>query len=163
MYKKKDLHDPDMHNGVISHLEPDILEFEVKWALGSITMNKAGEGDGIPAELFQILKNDAVKVLHSICQQIWKTHQWPQDWKMSVFISIPKKGNAKECSNYRTIALISHTSKVMHKILQARFQQYMNCGLPDVQAEFRKGRGTRDQIANIHWIIKKAREFQKNN
>ena len=163
MYKKKDLHDPDTHNGVISHLESDILECEVKWALGSITMNKAGEGDGIPAELFQILKNDAVKVLHSICQQIWKTHQWPQDWKMSVFISIPNKGNIKECSNYRTIALISHTSKGMHKILQARFQQYMNCGLPDVQAEFRKGRGTRDQIANIHWIIKKAREFQKNN
>ena len=163
MYKKKDLHDPDTHNGVISHLESDSLECEVKWALGSITMNKAGEGDGIPAELFQILKNDAVKVLHSICQQIWKTHQWPQDWKMSVFISIPNKGNIKECSNYRTIALISHTSKVMHKILQARLQQYMNCGLPDVQAEFRKGRGTRDQIANIHWIIKKAREFQKNN
>ena len=104
-----------------------------------------------------------MKVLHTICQQIWKTQQWPQDWKRSVFIPIKKKGNAKECSNYHTIALISHTSKVMHKILQARLQQYMNCGLPDVQAEFRKGRGTRDQIANIHWIIKKAREFQKNN
>ena len=125
-------------------------------------MNKAGEGDGIPVELFKTLKDDAVKMLHSICQQIWKTQQWPQDWKRSVSIPIPKKDNAKECSNYRTIALISHTSKVMHKILQARLQQYMNCGLPDVQAEFRKGRQTRDQIANIHWIIEKAREFQKN-
>ena len=113
-------------------------------------------------DLFQILKDDAVKVLHSIGQQIWKTQQWPQDWKRSVFIPIPKKGNAKECSHYCTTALISHASKVMHKILQARLQQYMNCGLPDIQAGFRKGRGTRDQIANIHWIIKKAREFQKN-
>ena len=119
-------------------------------------------GDGIPAELFQILKDDAVKVLHSICQQIWKTQQWPQDWKRSVFIPIPKKGNAKECSNYCTIALILHASKVMLKILQARLQQYMNRELPDVQAGFRKGRGTRDQIANICWIIEKAREFQKN-
>ena len=110
MYKKKDLHDPDTHNGVISHLESDILECEVKWALGSITTNKAGGGDGIPAELFQILKDDAVKVIHSIGQQIWKTQQWPQDWKMSVFIPISKKGNAKECSNYHTIALISHAS-----------------------------------------------------
>jgi len=159
---KKDLHDPDNHDGVITHLEPDILEYEVKWALGSITMNKAGGGDGIPVELFQILKDDAVKVLHSICQQIWKTQQWPQDWKRSVFIPIPKKGNAKECSNYHTIALISHTSKVMLKILQARLQQYMNCELPDVQAGFRKGRGTRDQIANIHWIIKKARVPEKH-
>ena len=117
---KKDLHDPDNHDGVITHLEPDILECEVKWALESITMNKASGCDGIPGELFQILKDDAVKVLHSICQQIWKTQQWPQDWKRSVFIPIPKKGNAKECSNYRTIALISHTSKVMLKILQAR-------------------------------------------
>ena len=116
----KDLHDPDNHDGVITHLQPDILECEVKWALGSITMNKASRGDGIPVELFQILKDDAVKVLHSICQQIWKTQQWPQDWKRSVFISIPKKGNAKECSNYCTIALISHASKVMLKILQAR-------------------------------------------
>ena len=147
---------------MITHLEPHILEFEVKWALGSTTTNKGSESDGIPVELFQILKDDAVKVLHSICQQLWKTQQWPQDWKRSVFILIPKKGNAKECSNYHTIALISHASKVMLKILQARLQQYVNRELPDVQAEFRKGRGTRDQIANIHWIIKKAREFQKN-
>ena len=147
---------------MITHLELDILECEVKWALGSITMNKASGGDGIPAELFQVLKDDALKMLHSICQQIWKTQQWPQDWKSSVFIPIPKKGNAKECSNYCTIALISHTSKVRLKILQVRLQQYVNCELPDVQAGFRKGRGTRDQIANIHWVIKKAREFQKN-
>ena len=119
-------------------------------------------GDGIPVELFQSLKDDAVKVLHSICQQIWKSQQWPQDWKTPVFIPIPKKGSAKECSNYRKIALISHTSKVMLKILQARLQQYVNCELLDVQAGFRKGRGTRDQIANIRWIIEKAREFQKN-
>ena len=147
---------------MISHLEPDILEYEVKWALGSITMNKASGDDGIPVELFRILKDDEVKVLHSICQQTWKTQQWPQDWKRSVFIPIPKKDNVKECSNYHTIALISHDSKVMLKILQARLQQYMNCELPDVQAGFRKGRGTRDQIVNICWIIKKAREFQKN-
>ena len=125
-------------------------------------MNKASGGDGIPAELFQILKDDTVKVLHSICQQIWKTLQWPQDFKMSVFIPISKKGNAKKSSNYHTTALISHTSKVMLKILQARFQQYVKHELPDVQAGFRKGRGTRDQIANIHWIMEKAREFQKN-
>ena len=125
-------------------------------------MNEASGGDGIPVELFQILKDDAVKVLHSICQQIWKTQQWPQDWKGSVFISIPKKDNAKKYSNYHTIALISHTSKVMLKILQARLQQYINRELPDVQAGFRKGRGSRDQIANICWIIEKAREFQKN-
>ena len=147
---------------MITHLEPDILECEVKWALESITTNKASGGDGIPVEPFQILKDDAVKVLHSICQQIWKTQQWPQDWKRSVFILIPEKGNAKECSNYRTIALISHASKVMLKILQARLQQYVNRELPDVQAGFRKGRGTRDQIASICWIIEKAREFQKN-
>ena len=157
----KAVHDPDNHDGVITHLEPGILECEVKWALESITMNKASGGGGIPVELFQILKDDAVKVLHSICQQIWKTKQWPQDWKKLVFMSIPKKGNAKECSNYHTIALISHTSKVMFKILQARLQQYVNRELPDVQAGFRKGRGTRDQIANICWIIEKAREFQK--
>ena len=120
-------------------------------------MNKASGGDGIPVELFQILKDDAVKLLHSICQQIGKTQQWPQDWKRSVFISIPKKGNAKESSNYHTIALISHTRKVMLKILQARLQQYVNRELPDVQAGFRKDRGTRDQIANIHWIIKKSK------
>ena len=137
---KKDLHDPDNHDGVISDLEPDILECEVKWALESITTNKASGGDGIPVELFQILKDDAVKVLHSICQQIWKTQQCPQDWKRSVFIPIPKKGNAKECLNYRTIALISHASKVIFKILQARLQQYVNRELPDVQAGFRKGK-----------------------
>ena len=118
----KDLHDPDNHDGVITHLELDILECKVKWALGSITMNKASGGDGIPVELFQILRDDAVKVLRSICQQIWKTQQWPQDWKRSVFIPVPKKGNAKECSNYCTIALISHTRKVVVKILQARLQ-----------------------------------------
>ena len=126
-------------------------------------MKKASGDDGIPVELFQILKGDAVKVLHSICQQIGKTQQWPQDWKRSVFIAVPKKGNAKECSNYRTIALISHASKVMLKILQARFQQYVNCEIPDVQAGFRKGRGTRDQITNIRWIMEKAREFQKKH
>ena len=123
---KKDLHVTDNHDGVITHLEPDILECGVKWTLESNTMNKAGGVDRIPAKLFQILKDDAVKVLHSICQQIWKTQQWSQDWKRSVFIPIPKKGNAKDCSNYHTIALISHTSKVMLKILQARFLQYMN-------------------------------------
>ena len=159
---KKDLHDPDNHDGVITHLEPDILECEVKWALESITSNKASGGDGIPVEQFQILKDNALKVLHSICQQIWKTQQWPWHWKRSVFITIPKKGNAKECSNYHRITLISHTSKVMLKILQARLQQYMNWELPNVQAGFRKGRGTRDQMANIRWIIGKAREFQKN-
>ena len=147
---------------MIIHLEPDILECEVNWASGSITMNEASGGDVIPVELFQILKDDAVKVLQSTCQQIWKTQQWPQDWKRSVFIAIPKKGNAKECSNYCTIALISPTSKVMLKILQARLQQYVNCEIPDVQPGFRKGRGTRDQIANICWIIEKARAFQKN-
>ena len=130
--------------------------------LRSITTNKASGRDRIPVEVFQILKDDAVKVLHSICPQIWKTQQWPQDWKRSVFIPVPKQGNAKECSNYRTIALISHTSKVMVKILQARLQHYVNCELPDVQAGFRKGRGTRDQITNICWIIENAREFQKN-
>ena len=123
---KKDLENPDYHNDVITHLEPDILECEVRWALGSITMNKASGGDGISVELFQILKDDAVKVLYSICQQIWKTQQWPQDWKMSVFTLIPKKGNTKECSNYCTIALVSHSNKVMLKILQARLQQYVN-------------------------------------
>ena len=146
---KKFLHYPDKHNGVITHLDPDILECKVKSALGSITMNKASGGDGIPVELFQILKYDAVEVLHSICQQIWNTQQWPQDWKKSVFISVTKKSNAKECSNYCTIALSSHASKVMLKILQVRLQQYVNCELPDVLPAFRKGRGTRDQIANI--------------
>ena len=146
---------------MITHPEPDILECEVKWALGSIATNAASGGDGIPVELFQILKDDAVKELHSICQQIWKTQQWPQSCKRPVFISIPKKGNAKECSNYCTIGLISHASKVMLQFLQARLQQYVNCELPDVQAGFKKGRGTRGQIANICWIVEKAREFQK--
>ena len=122
-------------------------------ALGGITTNKASGGDGIPVELFQILKDDAVKVLHTICQQIWKTQQWPQDWKVSVFIPVPKKGNAKECSNYCTIALISHASKVLLEILQARLQQYVNRELSDVQAGFRKVRGIRDQIANMCWIM----------
>ena len=158
---KKILHDPDNHDSVIIHPEPDTVQCEVKWALGSITTNKASGGNGIPVELFQILKDDAVKVLHSICQQMWKTQEWTQDWKRSVFIPIPKKGNAKECSNYCKITLISHASKVMFNILQARLQQHVNCELPDVQAGFRKGRGTRVQIANIRWIIKKAREFQK--
>ena len=146
-----------------THLQPDILESEVKWTLGSITTNKASGGDGIPVELFKILKDDTVKVFHSMCQQIWKTQQWPEDWKWSVFIPIPKKGKVKECSKYHTIAVISHTSKVMLKILQARLQQYMNSELPDVQAGFRKGRGTRDQIANICWIIEKEREFQEKH
>ena len=159
---KKDLHDPDHHDGVITHLEPDILECEVKWALGSVTTNKASGGDGIPVELFQIPENDAVKELHSICQKIWETQQWPQDWKRSVFTSIPKKGNAPKFSNYHTIALISHSSKVMLKIVQARLQQYVNHELPDVQAGFRKGRGTKDQIANIRWIIEKARVPEKH-
>ena len=123
-------------------------------------MNKASGGDGIPVELIQILKDDAVKVPHSICQHIWKTQHWPQDWKGSVFIPIPKKGNAKECLNYHTVALFSHAHKVMLKILQTRLQNCMNCELPDVQAGFRKGRETRDQIANICWIMEKAREFQ---
>ena len=149
---KKDIHDPENHDGVLTHLKPDILECKVKWTLGSMTTNKASGDDGIPAKLFQILKDDAVKVLYSKCQQIWKTQQWPQDWKKSVFISIPKKG----------IALISHTSKVILKILQGRLQQYVNQERPDSQAGFRKGKGTRDQIANICWIIEKAREFQKN-
>ena len=147
---------------MITHLVPGILECEVKWALESITTNKASGGDGISVELFQILKADAAKVLHSLCQQIWKTQQWPQDWKRSVFIPIPKKGNAKECSNYCTIALISHTSKVMLKIIQARLQQYVNRELLDVQAGFRKGRGNRDQIANIHRIMEKARVPEKH-
>ena len=141
---------------MVTHSESDILECEVKQALENITTNKASRGDGIPAELFQITKDDAVTVQHSLCQQIWKTQQWPQDWKRCFH------SNPKECSNYRTIALISDTSKVMLKILQARLQQYMNHEFPDVQAGFRKGRGTRDQIANICWIMEKAREFQKN-
>ena len=148
---------------MISHLELDILECEVKWALGSITTNKASGGDGIPVELFQTLTDDAVKVLYSICQQIWKTQHWPQDWKRSVFISIPKKRNAEEYSNYHTIALISHASKVMFKSLQPRFQQHMNHEIPDDQAGFRKGRGTRDQIANILGSSKKQESSRKTS
>ena len=158
---------------MLQFMGSDILECEVKWAfssvqfscsvLGSTTMHKVSGGDGIPAELLQILKDDAVKVLHSLCQHIWKTQQWIQDWKRSVFIPIPKTGNAKECSNYHTIALISHASKVILKILQARLQHYVNRELPFVQGSVRKGRGTRDQIANICWIIEKAREFQKKH
>ena len=150
---RKDLNDSDNHDDVISHLQPDILECELKWALGSITMNKASGSDGIPLELFQTLEDDAVKVLHSIYQQVWKSQQWPQDWKRSVFIPIPKKGNAKECSDYCIIALISQDRKVMLRILQ----QYVNCELPEVQAGFRKARGTRDQIANICWIFEKSK------
>ena len=152
---QKDLHDPDNHEGVFTHthLEPDILEREVRWALGSITTNKASGGDGIPVELFQILKDDSVKVLHSICQQIWKTQQSPQDWKGQSSFQSQRKTMPKNAQTNHTIALISHTSKVMLKILQARLQQYANRERPDVQARFRKGRGTRDQIANICWII----------
>ena len=146
----------------ITHLEPDILECEVKWALGSITMNKASGGDGIPVEIFRILKDDAVMICCTQYASIWKTQQWPQDWKRSVFVPIPKKGNAKECSNYCTIAFISHSSKVMLKILQAKLQQYVR-ELPDVQAGFRKGRGTRDQIANICWIIEKAKRIPEKH
>ena len=142
---------------MVTHLELDILECEVKWALGSITTNKATRGGRTPAELLQILKDDAVKVLHSICQQSWRTWQCPQDWKRSVFILIPKNGNAKECSNSHTIALISHVSKVMLKILQARLQQYLNQEFSDVQAGFQRARGIRDQIANIHWIMEKSK------
>ena len=146
---------------ITTHLEPDILDCKAM-GLKSITTNKASGGDGIPLELFQILKDDAVKLLHSICQQIWRSQQWPQDWKRSACIPIPKKSNAKECLNDCTIALISHASKIMLKILQARLQQYVNRELPDVQAGFRKGRVTRDQIGNIRWIMEKATEFQKN-
>ena len=148
---------------MITHLDPDILECEVNWVLWSITVNKASGGDGIPAVLLQILKDDAVKVVYSVCKQIWKTQQWPQDWKRLVFIPIPKKGNAKECSNYRTTALISHASKVMLKFSKRGFNRTSRWReLPDVQAGLGKGRGTRNQIANIHWITEKAREFQKS-
>ena len=148
---------------MITHLEPDILESHIKWPLGSITINKASGGDGIPAELFQVLKDDVVKMLHSICLQIWKTQQWPQDWKRSVFIPVPKKGNAKECSSYPTIALISHASKVMLKILHARLQQYVNRELPDAQTSLEKEEKPEIKLpANILWITEKAREFQKN-
>ena len=148
---------------MITHLEPDILECEVKWAFGSITKNKASGGVGIPVELFQILEDGAVKVLHSICQQIWKTQQWPQDWKRSVLIPTSKKGNAKECSNYRTIALISHTSKVMLKILQASLQQCMNRELPDIQAAFRKGRGTTGKMPTSAGSSKKQESSRKTS
>ena len=160
---KKHLQDQDNHDGVIIHLESDILECEVKQALESITMNKASGGDGIPVELLQILNDDPVKVLHSACQQIWEIQQGPQDQRSSVFIPIPKKGNAKDCSNYRTIALISRTSKVILKILRARLQQYVNRELPDVQAGFIKGRGIRDQSANICWIIKTQESTRKTS
>ena len=154
---KKDLHEPDNHNGVITHQEPDVLECEVKWALESITTNRASGCDGIPTELFHILKDDAVRVPHSNMPANLENSAVAQDGKRSVFIPIPKKGNPKECSNYRTVVLISHARKLMIKIIQARLQQYMICEIPDVQADFRKGRGTRDQIASICWIIKKAR------
>ena len=148
---------------MITDLEPDILECGVKWALGSITTNTASGGDGIPVEFFQILNDDAVKVLHPRCQQIWKTQQWPQDWKSSIFTPVPKKGNAKECSNYLTIALISHATKVMLKSLQARLQQYVNHELPDVQAGFRKGRGTRDQLPTYAGSWKKQESSRKTS
>ena len=149
-----------MSHGVVTDLEPDILGCEVRWALGSFTVSKASGGDGIPAELFKVLKDDSVKVLHSVCQQIWKTQQWSQDWKKSVFIPVPKKGNARECSIYHTIAFISHASKVMPSILEAKLQQYMNQELSNVQTGFWRGRGTRDQIANPCWIMEKARELK---
>ena len=160
---KKDLNDPDNHNGVITHLEPDILESEVKWALESITTNKASGGHGIPVELFQILKDDAVKVLHSICQQIWKTQQWPRDWKRSVFIPISKKGNAKEYSNYCTIVLISYASKVMLKILQARLQQYLNWELPNVQPGFRKAEEPEIKLPTSAVSLKKQESSRKTS
>ena len=146
---------------MISYPDPDILEYEIRWALRSTAVNKAS-GDETPAELLKSLKDDVIKVLHSLCQQIWKIQKWPQDWKRSIIIPVPKKGSTKECANHQTIALISHASKVMLKNLHARFQHYVNQELPDVQARLRKGRGTRYQIANIHRIIEKAREFQKN-
>ena len=158
---KKDFYDPNNHDGVITHLEPDILECEVKWALGSITTNKVSGGNAIPVDLFKILKDDFVKVLHSFMPENLEISAVATGPEKVHFHSIPKKGNAKEWSNYRTIALISHASKEMLKILQVRLQQYVNCELPDVQAGFRKGRGTRGQIANIRWIMEKAREFQK--
>ena len=158
---QKDLQDPDIHNSVIIHLEPDILECKVKWALGSVIMNKASRGDGIPVKVFQILEDGAAKLLQFNMPANLENSAVATGLERSVFILIPKKGNVKECSNYRTIALNSQASKVMLKILQARLQKYVNCGLPDVQAGFRKGRGTREQIANIHWIIKKARQFQE--
>ena len=160
---RKDLHDPDNYYGVITHLEPAILECKVKWVLGSITKNKTSGGDGIPVELFQSRKDDAVKVLHSICQQIWKTQQWPQNWKRLVFTPVPKKGNGKECSNYHTVALISHASKVMVKILQARFQQYVNCELLDVQAGFRKAEEPQIKLPTFTESLKKQESSRKTS
>uniref|UniRef100_A0A670HQE2 Reverse transcriptase domain-containing protein n=1 Tax=Podarcis muralis TaxID=64176 RepID=A0A670HQE2_PODMU len=159
---QKDMDGAYTSGSVVADLEPDILESEVKWALESTANNKASGSDDIPAELFKILKDDPVKVLHKICQQILKTQRWPEDWRRSVYTPIPRKGSAKECSNYCTIALISHASKVMLKILQGRLKKYVDRELPEVQAGFRRGRGTRDQIANMRWIMEKAREFQKD-
>ena len=156
---RKGSNDLDKHDGVPTHLEPDILECEVKWTLGRFTTNKASGGDGMSPDLFQILKDDAVKVLHSICQQMWKSHQWPQDWKKSIFIPISKKGNAKECSDYRTIMLISHAKQGNAQNLSSNALAVHK--LPDVQAGFRKGRGNRGQVVNIRWIIEKIRGFQK--
>ena len=158
---KKGSNDLDKHDGVATHLEPDILECEVKWTLGRFTTNKASRGDGMSPDLFQIRKDDAVKVLCSICQQMWKSHQWPQDWKKSIFIPISKKGNAKECSDYHTIMLISHTKQGNVQNLSSNTLGVHK--LPDVQAGFRKGRGTRGQVVNICWIIEKIRGFQKNH
>ena len=160
---KKDLHDPDNHDGVITHLEPDILECEVKQALGSISTNKASGGVDIPVELFQILKDDALKVLHSICQQILKTQQWPQNWKRSVFIPIPKKGNAKECSNYHMIALISHASKVMLKILQARLQQFVNHELPEFKLVLEKAEDPEIKLPTSTGSSKKQESSRKTS
>ena len=148
---------------MVSHPEPDIQECEVKWALGSTAVNKASGCDGIPMELFKTLQDDVIKALHSICQRIWKTQQWSQDWKRSIITQIPKKSSPKECANHQAIALISHASKVMLKILHPRLQHYVNQELPDAQTGFKTGRGTRNQIANICWIIKKPREFQKKH
>ena len=160
---KKDLYDPDKHDGVITHLEPDILECEVKWALESISTNKASGAGGIPVELFQLLKDDAVKVLDSICQQIWKTQQWPKDWKSSVFIPIPKKGNPKECSNYHTIALISHASKVMLKILQARLWKYMNHELPMFKLVLGKAEEPEIKLPTSTGSLKKQESSRKTS
>ena len=159
---KKDLNEFHYYSGIVSHPEPDIMENEFKWALRNTAINKPSRYDGIPVELFKTLKDDAINMLHSICQQIWKIKQCPQDWKRSILISVPKKVSTKECANHQTITLISSASKVMLKILHAKLQHYVNQELQDVQAEFRKGRGTTNQIANIWWIIEKARKFQKN-
>ena len=157
---KEDLNEPDYYDGVVSHPEPDILECKVKWASRSTAVNKVCGYDEIPVKLFKSLKDDAIKVLHSLCQKIWKTQQWPQDWKMSIFIPVPKKGSTTKCANHRTVTLISHASKVMLKMLHARLQHYVKQEFPGVQVEFRKEKGTRDQIASIRWIVEKGREFQ---